>query len=262
MEYDIDLIFSEMTKPENLQKICDEYNSTDNGYSKIHHCEKCKNRRYFEKLNEQNHIIKIACECLKTYEIEKKLYYLGLKDLKNNRLNNFKVKYPFQKLMLEKSVQYLKEEKYHHQSFLLSGQIGGGKTHIASAITVELFKRGLNVLFVTWNNTINDLKKNNYDFKYRDKYERVFSQLTNCDVLVIDDFLKGKQTEIDVKYAFEIINERYYQNKTTIITTEHSIKKLIEIDEALASRLVQMCNDNVIEIEKNQKHNFRLYKNN
>ncbi len=80
-------------------------------------------------------------------------------------------------------------------------------------------------------------------------------------VLFLDDFLKGKPTDADLKYIFEIVNERYLKKKPMIISTEMSIRQITSWDEAVASRLYQMSKGNVIEFGTDIE-NYRFAVNN
>ena len=77
-------------------------------------------------------------------------------------------------------------------------------------------------------------------------------------VLFLDDFLKGKPTDADLKYIFEIVNERYLKKKPIIISTEKSIDEIVSWDEAVASRLVEMAQGNIIEFGTDIE-NYRFY---
>ena len=77
-------------------------------------------------------------------------------------------------------------------------------------------------------------------------------------VLFLDDFLKGKPTDADLKYIFEIVNERYLKKKPMIISTEKSIDEIVSWDEAVASRLVEMAQGNIIEFGTDIE-NYRFY---
>ena len=88
---------------------------------------------------------------------------------------------------------------------------------------------------------------------------REMSKYKNPRVLFLDDFLKGKPTDADLKYIFEIVNERYLKKKPFIISTEMSMKQIISWDEAVGSRLVEMSQGNIIEFGSNvQNHRLQL----
>ena len=52
---------------------------------------------------------------------------------------------------------------------------------------------------------------------------------------------------------FEIINYRYINKLPIIVSSEYSIDELLNFDEAIGSRIYEMCKDYLVEIEKRFK---------
>ncbi|MGL4760423.1 MAG: hypothetical protein ACRCWG_03110, partial [Sarcina sp.] len=71
--------------------------------------------------------------------------------------------------------------------------------------------------------------------------------MNDADVLFMDDAFKGKITESDINIMFEIVNHRYLNNMPMIISTELNTDKLLDIDEGLGSRIIEMCKGNMKE---------------
>jgi DNA replication protein DnaC len=57
---------------------------------------------------------------------------------------------------------------------------------------------------------------------------------------------------------FELINHRYFNNLPIIISSELSVSRLLSIDEALGSRLVEMSKGRVVEL-RGRELNYRMY---
>ena len=57
----------------------------------------------------------------------------------------------------------------------------------------------------------------------------------------------------------ELINHRYFNKLPVIVSTELSIENLVNIDEALGSRLIEMSKDFLVGI-RNKKLNYRIYR--
>ena len=90
----------------------------------------------------------------------------------------------------------------------------------------------------------------------RDVYDKIMDDFEKSDVLYIDDFWKGTVTDADINLAFELLNSRYNnRNKITIISSEHDIEEMVEIDEAIGSRIYERARNHTI---KTPKDNFRL----
>jgi DNA replication protein DnaC len=70
--------------------------------------------------------------------------------------------------------------------------------------------------------------------------------------------MKFKPSESDVKHTFELINMRLIRQDITIITSERSLSEIMGIDEALGSRIKQMCGEFTINIAKKDGRNYRL----
>ena len=97
-----------------------------------------------------------------------------------------------------------------------------------------------------------------------EEYTERIELLKRIDVLYIDDLFKSQKgampTEADIKLVFEIINSRYCdRSKTTVISTEKTIKELIDIDAATGSRIKEMSGkDYTIDLRDDGNKNWRL----
>jgi DNA replication protein DnaC len=62
--------------------------------------------------------------------------------------------------------------------------------------------------------------------------------MTQCDLLVIDDIDKVKQSDAFHEFLYLVVNSRYASQKPTVITTNSSFTKLEEVmGPAISSRL-------------------------
>ena len=82
-----------------------------------------------------------------------------------------------------------------------------------------------------------------------------------ADILYIDDFFKTRRGDFvstaDVNATFKIINYRYNEELPTIISSELSLQQIVEIDEALGSRIAEMANHKIF-IERDPQKNYRF----
>lgn len=53
------------------------------------------------------------------------------------------------------------------------------------------------------------------------------------------------------------VNYRYMNNLPMIISTEKSIEGLLEFDEAIGSRVIEMCRGNIVQL-RGKELNYRL----
>lgn len=108
---------------------------------------------------------------------------------------------------------------------------------------------------MAYRNVITRFKQKIMDDVY---YDRELNRYAAARVLYIDDLFKGKITESDINIMYEIINYRYINRLPVIISTELFLKDLDECDEAISSRIMEMCKGNVISL-KEKELNYRLY---
>lgn len=120
--------------------------------------------------------------------------------------------------------------------FVIIGRPGSGKTHICTAIVGKLIESGRNCKYMLWRDEVRELKSLVND---TEAYRQKMDELKGIDVLYVDDFLKGNVTDGDKNVAFELLNARYNQRKPTIISGERSIEQLMDIDEAIGSRIYE-----------------------
>lgn len=141
-----------------------------------------------------------------------------------------------------------------------------GKTHICTAIVGSLIKKKIyDIKYVVWEELAILLKQETYEDK--NSYNERLDDLRNCEVLYIDDLFKTTPSEADIKNCFNIINYRYNlsnshkeENFITIISSEKTIAELLKIDEAIASRIIELANGYTIDIGKDVNKNYRIKK--
>ena len=182
------------------------------------------------------------------------------KTIKNQTFDTFIATEPWQVSLKESVMQYAKSPDGW---LMISGQPGSGKTHLCTAVCREILLRGESLLYMPWREYIGKLKALNMDPAER------FSLLDKCKNspwLYIDDLFKtGKNqdrqsvpTATDINLAFEILNHRYCQQLPTIISTEKTPRELMDIDEALSSRIIECCGAHPYCITPDEKKNYRM----
>jgi DNA replication protein DnaC len=201
-----------------------------------------------------------TCECVKARKSLKRLQESGLKPLLDEyTFEKYEATEPWQKNALSMAQNFV---EYGEGNWLFfGGQSGAGKSHLCTAICVEMIKRGKTVKYMMWKDEATKLKAVITD---TNEYSRLMEDIKSVDVLYIDDFLKvqrGKQpTEADINLAFEILNYRYVNNALTIISTEKTIDEIISLDDALGGRIYQMSKNYSMNIAYDKNKNFRLRK--
>ena len=102
---------------------------------------------------------------------------------------------------------------------LIIGTIGVGKTHLAVGIMKELIlNRGIACLFYDYRELLKQIQ-NSYNTSVQATELDVLRPVFDADVLVLDELGAVKPTEWVWDTVSLILNTRYNDNRTTIITT-------------------------------------------
>lgn len=201
------------------------------------------------------------CECRQLRIAEDKLKASGVsEEFRNMRFENFNYE-----SSLETMEAYATAKSYsksfgeirvaRQNSTILMGQVGSGKTHLAMAISNTLLDNSVGVIYMPYRSIITKIKQSITD---EENYQREINRYKEAQVLFIDDLFKGRITEADINVMFEIVDYRYFKKLPVVVTTEKTIDDLLEIDEAIGSRLYEMSKNHMVTMKGN-KLNYRVY---
>jgi len=101
---------------------------------------------------------------------------------------------------------------------LITGTIGTGKTHLAVGIIKELTEKGISCLFYDYRELLKEIQ-NSYNSTVQTTELDILRPVFETDVLVLDELGAVKPTEWVGDTVSLILNTRYNDNRTTIITT-------------------------------------------
>lgn len=247
----------ELTAEEQVQRQCDSYNKHAGDLTGLD-CPVCKNKGDVAYLciDIYPSMVLKPCECMSARRSMWQIEQSGLKDtLKTHTFENFKTVKPYQSEMLTKAKEYVCNPVGW---FFLGGQVGCGKTHICTAICNEFLKQNKAVRYMPWRDEVVALKAMVTDLA---EYQASIDKFKQTPVLYIDDFFKVEQgkkpTAADVNVAFEIINHRYCnRDLITIISSEKDLYELLDIDEAVGSRIYERCKRTAVNLKGAE--NYRL----
>lgn len=137
------------------------------------------------------------------------------------------------------SKDFINNFKKEFQNFLLYGNPGVGKTFLSNCIAKELLDQGFTVIYLTAYQLFEKLADITFNRKYNDiDNDEIYDYILNCDLFIIDDLGTELSNSFTTSQFFLCINERILKKKSTIISTNLSLKQLAsDYSERSFSRL-------------------------
>lgn len=235
--------------------------SLNNTEKEQYRCPKCKDSGWVSIKDKNGYSFCKRCDCFEIRLAEELMEQSGISQEFNSKgFKNFDTRDMPQLVNAKsKALNYFKTfkdiEKSRNNSIMFYGQVGAGKTHLGVAISRSLMSKNIAVIYMAYRNAVTKIKQLLID---SEEYYNEINKYSRARVLYIDDFLKGKITESDVNIVYEIVNYRYMNNLPIIISTEKSLSELLAFDEAIGSRIIEMCRGNIVQL-KGTELNYRLY---
>ena len=189
-------------------------------------CNICKDKEWIFRVDERGCEYARKCKCWERNTALRLMARSGISE--DDMQKGFKDFNTFdeQGLIFAKNtaIKYFKDfeeiRESRHNSILLCGASGRGKTTLGMAIANNLMQKRTGVRYMPYRDEVTKLKQViTDDYTYNEH----INQLKTAKVLFIDDLLKGKITESDVNILYEIINYRYLERLPVIISTEKQI---------------------------------------
>jgi DNA replication protein DnaC len=140
--------------------------------------------------------------------------------------------------------------------FVLLGNYGSGKTHLAAAIANQQQERGTQVVFVTAPDLLDYLRVT-FSPNSSGSFDRRFQTVRNTSLLVLDDLSTESATAWAKEKLFQLLNHRYVAELPTVITSSSTIEK---IDERIRARLMDRRRCFVYAITA-PSYSSRIYRN-
>jgi len=255
-------------RQERKQKRIDDFNAQP-GQLTDYDCQKCANKGFVLADISDGHDIIKTCACMIVRNNYARIRKSGLTPLMADmRFDTFEADSAplksFKANAMEFVVQYgtvctgaprAESKKW----FFVGGRVGSGKTHICTAILNELMTRGIHGLFMPWRETTVELKAVVND---RESYAAIMNPLKTVAVLYIDDFLKAGFdgiTKADLNIAIELIDARYTNRElVTLISGEHMINAIHNIEASVGSRIEQRCSGFCFNTTPERFQDYRL----
>nr|WP_309099209.1 ATP-binding protein [Fredinandcohnia onubensis] len=208
------------------------------------------------------------CDCVVTRKLEKLMKSSQItEEFRKLGFQNFRREGKPQIIVdaYECALEYFREFKTisgdRKNSIALLGQPGAGKTHLLMAISNNLLnKYQIPVQYFPYVEGMDDLRD---DF---DLLEQKLNRMKKVNVLFIDDLFKPvnvqtkmgplkkpQASEWELKQMYAVINYRYLNHLPILVSCELTIDELVEVDEALGTRIFQMCEDFIVVLKGDRK---------
>lgn len=244
----------------------DSFNATTGSLDKQdgYTCDTCRNKGHIQFIREENgNPVEYSrpCKCWKTRSTIRRMMASGLGNvIREKTFDKYQATESWQQAIKAAAVAYAKEPSGW---FVMGGQPGSGKSHLGAAICRHFLLAGRAVVYMSWLDDAADLKSHKKD----EEYGELIGRYKEAEVLYIDDLFKTEErdgvkqppTGADIRLAFEIINYRYNNPALlTIVSSEYYAGQLLDIDEAVGSRIIEMAGGNSFNIAKSRDRNYRL----
>lgn len=140
--------------------------------------------------------------------------------------------------------EYAENFRDHYNAgrcLLLVGNVGTGKTHLASAIAEHIIREhGAMAVYRTLHSLMQYVK-GSFDNHSEYTEAQAYEALVSPQLLIIDEIGSTKQTEFEQATLFNVINGRYEQQVPTLV-----ISNLMptELEKALGDRVMDRLREN------------------
>ena len=130
-----------------------------------------------------------------------------------------------------KTCRFIEEKK----NLILYGNVGTGKTHLATAIGVEACNMGMNVKFFRTAALVNRLS----EARKGGELGKLFKQLNKLDLLICDEWGYVPLEREGAQLLFQVISD-CYERRSVIITTNLEFSRWVGIfyDEQMTAAMI------------------------
>lgn len=218
-------------------------------------CPECLNRGLFYRVADDGRRYVEECACMSKRRSLERIERSGLSDLlRHYTMETWKNVEPWHRKAREMAERYAENSEGW---FYAAGNPGTGKTHLCTALCGMLIEKGFNVRYMLWRDISVRVKSRVND---DEAYREIVNPLKTVKVLYIDDLFKsgGNPRDADINFAFELLNFRYNdRNLLTIISSEKNVQDLMQIDEAVGSRIYERSKDYYLDLSRMK--NWRMH---
>jgi DNA replication protein DnaC len=146
------------------------------------------------------------------------------------------------------------------KGLLFMGPSGVGKTHLAVAALKELIHRGHAGLFCDYRELLKEIQAS-YNPASESTEMKILEPIRNVEILVLDDLGASKPSDWVRDIVGIVLNARYNENRTTIITTNYLDNPATEGEAARLpnGKLIAPTREDALEQRIGSRMRSRLY---
>jgi DNA replication protein DnaC len=191
-------------------------------------CAICEDVGLVRVLNDEGLWVSRACECQQIEREERRLAAAHIPERYrhcslDSYVTHFDGVHPSQRNALRTARTFAKEYMLNPgKGLLFTGSIGVGKTHLAVGVLQRLvLEYGVKGLFCDYREMLKSIQ-NSYNSQVNTTELELLKPVFAAEVLVLDDLGAQKPNEWVWDTVALILNTRYNDNQTTIITTNYA----------------------------------------
>lgn len=203
------------------------------------------------------------CHCFRQAEISLLYEQSGIQDLLNQ--NNFSLLsydyYTGEALILFQNAvktcqRFIKNFNSDYHNLFFYGTVGTGKSFLSCCVAKELMDRGHSVIYFGATGLFDLLSGVAFHTQNRDERQNAYSDLYQCDLLIIDDLGTELTNQFTSSQLFSLLNERHLGKKSTLISTNFT---LAQLRDRYSDRIFSRITSN-FEVCRLAGEDIRMYK--
>lgn len=144
---------------------------------------------------------------------------------------------------VEGSRKFIKDFNLDYHNLFFYGTVGTGKSFLSNCIAKELMDKGHSVIYFSSLKLFDTLSKIAFEHRNKEELNRIYDDLYNCELLIIDDLGTELTNSFVTSSLFSCLNERHLRKNPTIISTNLSLEELsMRYSERIFSRITSYFN--------------------
>ncbi|MDE5597320.1 MAG: ATP-binding protein [Lachnospiraceae bacterium] len=151
---------------------------------------------------------------------------------------------------------FIKNFNSDYHNLFFCGTVGTGKSFLSNCVAKELIESGHSVIYFSATALFELLSQYSFDQKNREDQKDRYTDLYQCDLLIIDDLGTELTSQFINSQLFSLLNERHMGKKSTIISANLSLE---ELQERYSDRIFSRITSHY-EICKLTGPDIRIYK--